>query len=373
MSETETLFCIGCGAKLQSVNPQEAGYIPANTLKKYQEDSSEPELYCQRCFRLRHYNEVTQVPLDDVHFKHLLSQIGHEQALVVYVVDLFNFSGSLIKQLQHYIGKNPILLVGNKADLIPSSFKLNKLKNWLQHQLKTAGLHPIATELVSAKKLTNIDDLLTKITQLRHQRNVYVVGTTNVGKSTLINAIIRAHNGWQDLITTSNFPGTTLNEIRLPLTDGGELVDTPGIIHKNQISQFLTAKELKYLTPQKEIHPRIFQLQEQQTLFLAGLGRLDFVKGKPGSFVVYVDNQLYVHRTKLEQAADFYQRHLGELLQPPAEADTFPPLRAQNINTTVKSDIVFSGLGWIAVPENVQLQAYLPQGLQVEVRPSLIN
>ncbi|AXX64291.1 ribosome biogenesis GTPase YqeH [Bombilactobacillus bombi] len=373
MNEIETLYCIGCGAQLQADDQQQAGYIPANTLAKYLKQSATQDLYCQRCFRLRHYNEVSQVPIEDAHFKHLLAKIGHEQALVVYVVDLFNFSGSVIQQLKRYIGNNPVLLVGNKADLIPSSFNRNKLKNWLQHQAKILGLQPLDIELVSAKKLTNIDQLLVKISQLRKNRDVYVVGTTNVGKSTLINAIIRSHSGWQDLITTSNFPGTTLNEIRLPLADGGELIDTPGIVHKNQISQFLSRKELKYIAPQSEIHPRIFQLQAQQTLFLAGLARLDFISGPAGSFVVYVDNNLYVHRTKLQQADEFYQKHLGELLTPPVSAETFPPLQSQTITTKEKSDIVFSGLGWIAVPEQVQVKAYLPQGLQIEVRSSLIN
>lgn len=373
MSNEETLYCIGCGALLQSQQQQQAGYIPAATLKKYLAQDNVQELYCQRCFRLRHYNEVSAVPLNDKHFQQLLQSIGKQQALVIYVVDLFNFSGSVIEKLRQYIGRNPILLVGNKADLIPSSFNSNKLKDWLRQQIKKLGLHPVAIELVSAKKLTNIDDLLKQIMKLRQGKNVYVVGTTNVGKSTLINAIIQAHSDWQNLITTSNFPGTTLNEIRLPLAEGGEIIDTPGIMHDNQISQFLAPSELKYLAPQQEIHPRVFQLQAQQTLFLAGLARLDFISGPSGSFVVYVNNQLYVHRTKLSQAQTFYHKHLGKLLQPPAAQDHLPPLKAQTIITKVKSDIVFAGLGWIAVPASVKLQAYLPQGLQVEVRSSLIN
>ena len=35
-----------------------------------------------------------------------------------------------------------------------------------------------------------IDDLLTSIDQNRNKQDVYIVGTTNVGKSTLINKLI---------------------------------------------------------------------------------------------------------------------------------------------------------------------------------------
>ena len=56
-----------------------------------------------------------------------------------------------------------------------------------------------------------------------------MVGVTNVGKSTLINAIIQEITGDKDIITTSRFPGTTLDKIEIPLDDGGHIYDTPGL------------------------------------------------------------------------------------------------------------------------------------------------
>ncbi|UQS82542.1 ribosome biogenesis GTPase YqeH [Bombilactobacillus folatiphilus] len=368
MSENE-LFCVGCGAQLQSQDSKLAGFVPASRLQQTQET----DLYCQRCFRLRHYNEVAEVPLDNAAFQDLLTSIGHQDALVVYVMDIFNFSGSVIANLRKFIQHNPVLVVGNKIDLIPSSYHVNKLQNWLQNQVKQIGLKPVATQLVSAKKLAGIDELMTKIENLRHGLDVYVVGSTNVGKSTLINAILQANSDLKDLITTSNYPGTTLNEIRIPLAGGGDLVDTPGIIHAGQIANLLTPQELKYVAPQTQLHPRIFQLNAQQTLFLAGLGRLDFVEGEAGSFVAYVDNHLYIHRTKLSNADQFYAAHRSDLLTPPQKQTDFPDLVAHDITTTVKSDIVFSGLGWVTVPKQVRLKAYLPAGIKLDVRPALIN
>ena len=67
MTETsnEILYCIGCGAKIQSENPNELGYTPESAVKKGLETE---ELYCQRCFRLRHYNEIADVSLTDDDF-----------------------------------------------------------------------------------------------------------------------------------------------------------------------------------------------------------------------------------------------------------------------------------------------------------------
>ena len=65
-----------------------------------------------------------------------------------------------------------------------------------------------------------IKEVIDKIEHYRKGRDVYVVGVTNVGKSTLINAIIQEITGDQNVITTSRFPGTTLDKIEIPLDDG---------------------------------------------------------------------------------------------------------------------------------------------------------
>ncbi|MBZ4291205.1 50S ribosome-binding GTPase, partial [Streptococcus pneumoniae] len=125
---------------------------------------------------------------------------------------------------------------------------------------------------------------------------------TNVGKSTLINAIIQEITGDQNVITTSRFPGTTLDKIEIPLDDGSYIYDTPGIIHRHQMAHYLTAKNLKYVSPKMEIKPKTYQLNPEQTLFLGGLGRFDFIAGEKQGFTAFFDNELKLHRSKLEGA-----------------------------------------------------------------------
>ncbi len=71
-----------------------------------------------------------------------------------------------------------------------------------------------------------------------------------LGSQHLINQIIRRSTGAKDGITTSRFPGTTLDKIEIPLDDDHVLVDTPGIIHPSQMAHYLSGKELKIVTPQ---------------------------------------------------------------------------------------------------------------------------
>jgi ribosome biogenesis GTPase YqeH len=368
---TKDLRCIGCGALIQSTDANEIGYTPESAIQKGLEKN---ELYCQRCFRLRHYNEIMPVSLTDDDFLRLLTQIQDANALIVYVVDIFDFNGSVIPGLHRFVGDNPILLVGNKEDILPSSLKRSKLKDWMRQQANINGIYPEDVALVSAKKGHQITSLLKQIEKYRQNRDVYVVGVTNVGKSTLINQILKQTTGVQELITVSRFPGTTLDKIEIPLDDGHQMVDTPGIIHNDQMAHVLSAKALKLVAPQKEIKPRTFQLNDQQTIFLGGVARFDYDKGPKKGFVTYFDNNLTLHRTKLENADHFYDQHVGELLTPPTadEKDTLPPLVQHTFHIDEKSDLVFEGLGWITVPAQTSVSGWAPKGISVVVRRAMI-
>ncbi|CAM4294945.1 ribosome biogenesis GTPase YqeH [Weissella hellenica] len=368
----EGLRCIGCGALIQTDNKNDIGYTPMSALKKSFEND---EVFCQRCFRLRHYNEIQPVNLTDDDFRHLLEQIADTNSLVVYVMDVFDFSGSLIPGLHRFVGNNDVLLVGNKVDVLPRSLKRSKIKDWMRQQANIAGLRPIDVALTSGKNGEDIEKMLDLISKYRKNRSVYVVGVTNVGKSTLINQVIKSVTGDRhDVITTSRFPGTTLDRIEIPLDDDSNIIDTPGIIHQDQMAHYLSAKDLKYVSPQKEIKPKTFQLNEGQTLFMGALARFDYIQGQRTSITAYFENNLLIHRTKLANADAFYEKHAGDLLAPPATENLamLPPLQRYEFKTTEKTDIVIDGLGWLTVPANTVVAGWAPQGVSVLTRRAMI-
>jgi len=372
-NNNDELRCIGCGAVIQSSDESKAGYVPNSVLQKADVNS---EIYCKRCFRLRHYNEVSDVELTSDDFLGMLNEISDTNALIVNVVDIFDFNGTVISGMSRFAGDNPILLVGNKVDLLPKSLKIGKMRQWLTERIHEFGIRPVDVTLISALKKDSVDELLKLIEKHRGKRDVYVVGTTNVGKSTIINQIISSSIDEENLITTSYFPGTTLGKIEIPLDDGHTLVDTPGVIQKGQLVHHLSEKELKTVTPKKRIKPKVYQLDEEQTLFLGGLARFDYISGKDQqSFVCYLSNELKIHRTKLENATDLYEKQKGKLLTPPLEknVDNISPLKRYEFTTKEPSDIVFSGLGWINVDKaGVKVAGWAPEGTDVFIRKALI-
>ncbi|RFU71652.1 ribosome biogenesis GTPase YqeH [Peribacillus saganii] len=369
MNEQPEIICIGCGVSVQSERPNELGYAPKSSLEKDQ-------VICQRCFRLKHYNEVQDVSLTDDDFLKILNEVGRQDALIVKIVDIFDFNGSWLPGLHRFVGGNDVLLIGNKVDLLPKSVKHNRLVNWMKDSSRELGLKPIDVLLVSASKGTYVREAAQLIDEYRNGKDVYVVGCTNVGKSTFINRLIKEVSGEGDIITTSHFPGTTLDMIEIPLDDDKALIDTPGIINHHQMAHFVDKRDLKVITPKKEIKPKIYQLNEGQTLFFGGLARFDYVSGGRKSFTCYISNELEIHRTKLENADDLYKNHAGGMLAPPRpeQLEEFPALQPHEFTIREgKMDVVFSGLGWVTINEpGVKVVAHVPKGVNVLLRKSLI-
>ncbi|MFD2213878.1 ribosome biogenesis GTPase YqeH [Metabacillus endolithicus] len=368
MSEQQ-FSCIGCGVAIQTEDPKILGYAPPSALEK-------EEIICQRCFRLKNYNEIQDVSLTDDDFLKILHGIGETNGLIVKIVDIFDFSGSWLQGIQRFVKGNPILLVGNKSDILPKSVKKQKLINWMKREAKELGLKPIDVCLVSSARGHGIREVAELIDEYRDGQDVYVVGCTNVGKSTFINRMIKEVAGVNDVITTSHYPGTTLDLIEIPLDNGASLYDTPGIINHHQMAHYVDKRDLKLLSPKKEIKPKVFQLNESQTLYFGGLARLDYVAGGREALVCYIPNELTIHRTKLENADSLYEKHAGELLTPPRkeEVETFPKLIPHEFSISEgKTDVVFSGLGWVTVNNpGKKIVAYAPKGVNVTLRKSLI-
>ncbi len=126
----------------------------------------------------------------------------------------------------------------------------------MKQAAKELGLQPVDVLLVSAEKGKYISEAAEAIEHYRQGRDVYVVGCTNVGKSTFINRLIKQVTGEADIITTSHFPGTTLDMIEIPLDDGQAMYDTPGIINHHQMAHYVDSRDFKISCQKKKLNPK---------------------------------------------------------------------------------------------------------------------
>lgn len=328
--------CKGCGAILQTINPDKEGYI--------QEININTKDICERCFRIKHYNDYKIIEKTNNEYIEILKKINEKPDLVLMIIDVFNINNN-IKKISDYIS-NDILLVLTKSDIIPLSVKEEKIINYV----KKYNLNVIDTILVSSKKNYNLDSLMEKIQRYQKSKDVYVIGYTNAGKSTLINKIISNYTESDANLTISILPSTTLDMNSIKINESLNLIDTPGLIEDGNIMNIVDAKTLKKLIPKKEIKPLSYQIKTKQTITIDSLATLEL---NNTDIIIYMSNNLEIKR--------YYK-------QIPIQKE----FEKHELKVKKGEDLVISGLGFIKICKSTSITIYTLKGINVFTRESLI-
>ena len=330
--------CQGCGVLLQDENVLQEGYT----------SNIENDL-CQRCFRMKNYGEYQVVTKSNEEYIDILKEVGKTKDLVLYITDLLNLEQNM-EEIRNII-PNKMILVLNKMDVLPKSVKEEKLKAYLENE----NIHFEEIIVISTAKNYNIDYLLKRIKYFQTSKNVYVVGHTNAGKSSLINKLIKNYSENTQELTMSPLPSTTLSTINIEINDYLTLIDTPGLVDTGSILNHVDPKMVKKISPKTEIKPRTYQLKKNQSIVIENMIRIDYVEGERNSFTLYVSNDVKVKRL----LNLFNNNELREK-------------RKVTYNIKYDEDLVINGLGFIKIVNKGVIDIYLDSGIDTFTRKSLI-
>ena len=202
------------------------------TLEQSDESTSDPTVVCARCFSLVHYGKVksddAESLLQSFNLRNMVSGVLKSEnvsrrlrtpLVIVVVADIIDFEGSIsddiIRVAQEHVSANhssrqmakrkhhsstdevKIILCVNKVDLLPSFVGEKRLREWINRRLVSLGLQkPDKICLVSAILGHGIQSLLNSLEDVCSvHSDVYMVGSQNAGKSSLINAMAMMTSG----------------------------------------------------------------------------------------------------------------------------------------------------------------------------------
>jgi hypothetical protein len=170
---------------------------------------SRKKVLCKRCHGLQNFGTVEQKlrpgwtdepTLSQDQFRKLLLPLKQKTAVILALVDLFDFSGSVLPELDEIAGENPVILAANKADLLPSAMGQTRAENWVRRELEYMDVKSIANiggavRLVSCKTGFGVAAMIEKAKSLATDMecDIYVVGAANAGKVCII-GILHAQN-----------------------------------------------------------------------------------------------------------------------------------------------------------------------------------
>lgn len=357
--------CKGCGVLLQQENSEKIGYTPKS-------DAA----YCQRCFRISHYDDVTISMKTGIDPDLVLRKVAALDALILWVVDLFDFEANLIAGLNRHLQGKTIVLVATKRDLLPETTGNQKLADFITARCKDFGITiaglVICGDLVKHafdKDNYSLKEVEKAIAYYREGKDVAVIGMANAGKSTLLNGFLK-----NNTLTTSRHPGTTLDLVAMDMGDY-TLYDTPGLTRKDSYLTIADDALLKQLIPDRRLKARSYQLYEDQSLAVGGLARLDLLGGTKVTCVGYFAPHLKLHRGKAAGADALWNTHMGGLLSPSLHND-FASMKRYSytaLKDKQKLDVVIHGLGWFCISGDVkEIHISVDKEVNVTFRKAMI-
>ncbi len=312
-------ICYGCGSKLQSNDPLKEGYIPENKA-----DSS----YCQRCYRLIHYGEFRESNAPKS-INSILNNINKNASFVLFITDFLSINKDILDIYQK-INKDKILLI-NKSDIIPRSVRFERIIDYLKkdYQIDNA-------KIISSHTGYGINELINYL--YYHKINeVYILGESNAGKSSLINKMIELTDSPLNKITTSQMKNTTLDFIRIKLNNNLTVIDSPGFIIDNEINGNPS---------EKEISPKIYQIKQNEILKIGDyyLKFSDYT-----NIVLYLNQNLDIKK---------YYKEINF---------------TEDISINNDEDLVIKGLGFINVKSKCQIFIAGLDKEYLEIRKSIFG
>ncbi|XP_035730961.1 nitric oxide-associated protein 1-like [Vespa mandarinia] len=487
-TQISSIPCGGCGALLHCKDHTLPGYLPSELFVGITDEELK-NMICQRCHFLKHYNTALKVKVSSEDYPELLKVIKTKKCAVILIIDLTDFPCSIWPNIGSILHRHtPVFVVGNKIDLLPKDSPTfeSHVKMCISKAIENAGIGQNNIKhisLISAKTGYGIENFINKLHKLwRYKGDVFLIGCTNVGKSSLFNDLL--HSDYckvqaVDLVqraTISPWPGTTLNLLKFPILNFSKwrlyqrtlrlkaekenqhakqyiqnyqfklshnikyailqgvvgktftscninnsknigiislsskfnkdkfgldetrpeykcsrwCYDTPGTIQPDQIMDLLTIEEIIETLPNKIISPRTFLVQPEETIFIGGLGRLDYLEGNVYiRCTIFASSKLPITMCRVSDADYLYKEllHTQAFVVPinnPQRLKVWPPLQSKQfeitgINETESAaDIVLSNAGWIAVTpkenEKVKLQGWTPCARGIHLRtPALLK
>ncbi|KAI0454799.1 P-loop containing nucleoside triphosphate hydrolase protein [Xylaria acuta] len=178
----------------------------------------------------------------------VFKQVVDQADVVLYVLDARDPEGTRSREVERMVmaaasGGKRLMLVLNKIDLIPP----NVLKDWLAHLRRSFPTLPLrASKPASNSQTFNHRDLTVQSTsatlfkslksfaaskQLKRAISVGVIGYPNVGKSSVINALLSGLGGRGKAACPSGAEAGVTTSIRAVKIDNKlTLLDSPGIV-----------------------------------------------------------------------------------------------------------------------------------------------
>ncbi len=363
--------CFNCGAILQTTNSKEDGFISKKIIEDNKPDAL---LYCNKCYNKIKALNFSQLDEDvDDEIDKILKDAVATDALIIWVVDLFTFNGTLNERIVKRIKNLKVIVVGTKRDLFEKKVKDATLVEYINDRFIEAGITPFAIRIFGHESDFNSQDLLEALNKARQGHDVYMIGNSLSGKTVMINHMLKGfQNKSKWSVRTTRYPGTDVNVLEIPLSNSSFFYELPGFSLSTYLISKVNKDVLKYITPKKKIECKQRTVASKEAIVVGNVATFELVNGKPTTFKFYSAEGVETKRIKSKYLQEFNLANLRKKeLRPVCEDLTsfsdFDVFEYEMENDSKVHDISISGLGWISfVAKGQKIRVTLPKGVALK-------
>ena len=358
--------CHSCGAILQSENKKQLGFISKSVI-----ENGTPKIpYCNACYeKMLSLNSSTlEQEVDKATLKILKDAVATD-ALIIWVVDLFSFNGTLNPDVVKKVKKLNVVVFGTKKDLFPKIASEESLSRYIDERFSEAGINPVYIQLLGNEANLDVDGIMKKIHELRKGHDVYMIGNNNSGKTTFINKLLKNfENKTKWPIKTEKYPGTETDVLEIPLSNSSFFYELPDLSNATSVFARVEKEVQKIITPRKEVVMTRRFTGEGNAIMVGNLACLYIIKGGVTSIRVFASEKVESKIVPIEKVDHTFELNRKKhLIRPVSERfvsfQDFDMFEYDLENDNLRHDIAIEGLCWFSMRGKGQtIRVSLPKG-----------
>ena len=362
--------CHNCGAILQSENKKESGYISKEII-----ENGAPRIpYCDNCYqKMVTLNAGALQHETDKDIIKILNDAVATDSLIVWIVDLFSFNGTLNPDVVKKVKKLNVLVIGSKRDLFPSYVTDAMLVRYLDERFSDVGINPVDIRLIGSEDQIDIDVLNQALREKRKYRDIYLLGEVNSGKTTFINKFLKNYvnkTKWQ--VKTELYPGTKSDVLEIPLSNSSFLYQLPDLSNSTSVLSKVEKDLQRYIVPRKEIEMTRRFIGEGTAIMVGNLAVLYVIKGHRTSIRTFLAEKAEIKTVAIEKVDELLHENSKRKFCLPV-SERFNSFRDYDMfeyeleDDDLRHDISVEGLCWFSTKGKGQtLRVLLPKGVAVK-------
>ena len=358
--------CQGCGAILQSDSKKLPGFISKSII-----ENGVPKIpYCNACYeKMLALNSSSLNNSIDKDAIKILKDAVATDALIIWVIDLFSFNGTLNQDVVKKVKKLNVISLATKKDLLQPVAEDESLSRFIDERFSEYGINPIYIQLVGKDDSIDTKGIMKKINELRKGHDVYIIGNSNSGKSTFVNRVLQNfENKSKWPIKTEKYRDTNADVLEIPLSNSSFLYELPDFSNENSVYDRVEKEVQKIIFPKDGVEMRRYIVGEGTSIVVGGLAVLTILRSHRTSYRVFCSKKVETKNVSNKNVEAYFNRNLKRPTLSPVSKrfssfDDFDMFEYDLDNDGLRHDIAIEGLCWFSCRGKGQtLRITLPKG-----------